>query len=145
MTSRSLFQRTCVILGLIVLSVYLFYTGKGHTLLIDTNAVTINDKELRSYASITVSIDGKEPGAPMGRAERDMVSVGGPRHRIVITDDSGAAEKIEKTFTIPTFMDTAVISIPAIIGDAPKEYWVVEFTPAPVEDAPLEQMYYQSD
>lgn len=145
MTSRSLFQRTCVVLGLIAISACLFYIGRGHTLLLDTNAVTIGGSELRSFTSATVSVDGKELDFPMGRAERAMVTVSGPKHRIVIVNDSDTAEKIEKNFTIPTFMDMAVVSIPAIIGNAPKESWVVEFTPAPAEDAPAEQMYYQSD
>lgn len=145
MTSRSLFQRTCVVLGLIAVSACLFYIGKGHTLLIDTNAVTIDDEELRSFASATVSIDGKELDFPMGRAERAMVTVSGPKHRIVIVNDADAAEKIEKTFKVPTFMEMAIVSIPAIIGNAPAEHWVIEFTPAPIEDAPAEQMYYQSD
>ena len=59
MTSRSLFQRGGVLIGLIALSVYLFYIGKGHALLIDTNAVTIDGKELRAPEEIEVSIDGQ--------------------------------------------------------------------------------------
>ena len=145
MTSRSLIQRTCVILGLIALAIYLFYVGKGHTLLLDTNAITIGGKELRSYASAAVSVDGKELNSSMGRAERVMVTVSGPGHRIVITDDADPAKKVERTFTIPTFMDMVVVSLPAIIGDAPAEYWVTKFTPPPVEDAPAEKMHYQKD
>lgn len=143
MTSRSLIQRTGVVLGLIALSAYLFYIGRGHTLLLDTNAVTIDGKELRSFASATVSVDGKELNSPMGRAERVMLVVSGPRHRISITDDADAGNKVERIFTIPTFMDRVIVSIPAILGDAPAEHWVTLFTPPPVEDAPAEKMQYQ--
>ena len=66
-----------LLIALIALSVYLFYIGKGHTLLIDTNALTIDGKELRSAEMIEVSIDGK-PAESMGRAERVQVLVGGP-------------------------------------------------------------------
>ena len=76
MTRRSLVQRSGVLLGLVLLSVFLFYIGKGHTLLIDTNAVTIDGKEFRSAEAIEVSIDSKEPES-MGRAERIQVLVGG--------------------------------------------------------------------
>lgn len=145
MTSRSLIQRTCVVLGLIALAAYLFYIGRGHTLLLDTNAVTIGGRELRSYASARVSIDGVEVEAPMGRAERVMVVVRGPGHRIEIADAADAGKKTERTFTIPTFLDMAVVSIPVILGDAPEEYWVVPFTPPPPEDAPAEKMHYQQD
>ncbi len=45
MTKRSLIQRTAVLLGLVGLSVFLFYIGKGHTILLDTNAVTIDGRK----------------------------------------------------------------------------------------------------
>ena len=142
MSSRSLIQRTCVVLGLIALAVYLFYIGKGHTLFLDTNMIIIDDKELRSYASITVSVGGKKLN--MGRAERVRVVVRGPRHKIVIIDDADADKKVEKAFTIPTFMDRAIVSIPAILGDMPQEHWVTLFTPPSLVDAPVEKMqYYQ--
>ena len=146
MTSRSLVQRTCVVLGLISLSAYLFYIGKGHTLLLDTNAVTIGDKELRSYPSATVSVNGKKLSSSMGHAERASVTVSGPKHTIVIVDDADTDNKVEKNFTIPTFMDRVVVSIPAILGEAPAEHWVTQFTPLPAVDTPVEKMqYYQVD
>ena len=145
MTPRSLIQRTCVILGLIALAACLFYIGKGHTLLLDTNAITVDGKELRSWSSATVSVDGKELNSSMGRAERVMVVVGGPRHTIAIVDDSDPDRRVERTFTVPTFLDMAIVSIPAILGDAPVEHWVVPFVPAPVEDTPVEKMQYQKD
>lgn len=144
MTSRSLTQRTCVVLGMIVLAVCLFYIGKGHTLLLDTNAVTIDGREFRAYASATVTVDGEELNSSMGRAERAMVVVSGPKHRIVIVDDADAAKRVEKTFTIPTFMDKVLVSIPAMLGDAPAEHWIAPFVPQAVEHAPVEKMqHYQ--
>ena len=146
MTLRSLFQRTCVVLGLLTLAAYLFYIGKGHTLLLDTNAVTIGGKELRSYTSVTVSVNGKNLNSSMGRAERAIVTVSGPKHTIVIVDDADSDKKVEKSFTIPTFMDRVVVSIPAILGDAPAEHWIAPFTPPPVVDTPVEKMqYYQAE
>ena len=145
MTSRSLIQRTCVVLGLIVLGVYLFYIGKGHTLFLDTNAVTIDGKELRSYESAAISVNGEKLRSPMRRAERVRVTVMGPTHTIVIVDDAdadNAAKKVEKTFRLPTFMDRAVVSVPAILGDAPQEYWITPFIPPRLEDAPIERMQF---
>lgn len=143
MTSRSLFQRVCVVIGLLALSAFLFYIGKGHTLLLDTNAITIGDRELRSFASAAVSVDGIELDSSMGRAERSMLTVRGPKHKIVIVNDSDTSERTEATFTIPTFMDMVLVSIPAILGNAPEEHWITLFEPAPIEDAPVEQMHYQ--
>ncbi len=144
MTTRSLVQRSCVLLGLVGLSVLLFYTGKGHTLILDTNAVTLNGQELKSAETIEVSVDGKEPES-MGRAERVMLNVAGPRHTISIEVVSGGDKKVSQRFALPTFMDTAVVSIPAILNDAPREAWVTKFVPPPVEDTPAEQMQKQED
>ena len=142
MTRRSLIQRSVAVIALLLLSVFLFYIGNGHTLLIDTNSLQVGDKEYRSAETVSVSIDGK-PEEMMGRAERVMLSVGGPSHTIVIEVVSGAEKKVEKKFSIPTFLDMAVISVPAILGDAPQEHWVTRFTPPPVEEAPAEQMVHQ--
>jgi hypothetical protein len=138
--SRSFIQRTCVVLALIVLLVYLFYIGKGHTLLLDTNAVTINNEELRAYASTAVSVNGKAIRNPMGRAQRVSVTVMGPKHTIVISDTANADNIVERTLIIPTFVDRIVVSIPAIIGDAPVEHWLVPFVPPSLADAPIERM-----
>lgn len=144
MTSRSLIQRACVVFGLVALSAFLFYIGKGHTLLLDTNSITINGKEMRAYQSATVFIDGKEVDT-MGRAERVMLNVGGPSHTITIVDDADPAKRVERKFAIPTFLDMVIVSIPAILGDAPPEHWVALFTPPPLEDAPVEKMQMQND
>ena len=144
MTSRSLIQRSGLVFALIALSVYLFYIGKGHTLLIDTNAVTISGQLIKSAETIEVSIDGKAAES-MGRAERIQVLVGGPQHTITIEVISGDDRKVEKKFTIPTFMESALVSVPAILGDAPPEHWVATFVAPDVEDAPAEQMHHEQD
>lgn len=144
MTRRSLLKRSGVLVALALLSMFLFYIGKGHTLLIDTNAVTIDGKEFRSAETIEVSIDGKEPES-MGRAERVQVLVGGPSHTITIEVVSGDERKVEKKLTLPTFMETAVISVPAILGDASPEHWIKPFVPPELEDSPAEQMVHESD
>ena len=144
MTTRSLVQRSCVLLGLVALSAWLFYIGKGHTLILDTNAVNLGGQELKSAETVNVSVDGKEPES-MGRAERVMVNVAGPRHTITLEVVSGGEKKVEQRFVLPTFMDTVVVSVPAILNDAPREHWVTRFVPPPPEDAPAEQMQKQED
>jgi len=146
MNSRSLIQRTCVVFTLIAISIYLIYIGKGHTLFLDTNMVTIDGKELRSYASVTVSVNGNKLKSSMGRAERVRVNVSGPKHTIEIVDDADTDRKVRKSFIISTFMDRVVVSIPAILGDAPAEYWITRFIPPSLVDAPVERMqFYQPD
>jgi hypothetical protein len=142
MTSRSLIQRSCVLLGLVALSAFLFYIGKGHTLLVDTAAVTIDGREFSSADTVSVSIDGREPES-MGRAERTLVQVGGPRHKITIEVVSGGDQKVEQRFSLPTFQDTALVSVPAILGGAPSQHWVTKYVAPPSEEAPAEQMQQQ--
>ena len=79
----------------------------------------------------------------MGRAERVMVTVAGPRHRIAIEVVSGGDKKVEGRLSIPTFLDTAVVSIPAILGGASPEPWVTPFVPARSEEAPAEKIQHQ--
>ncbi|MDR3672548.1 MAG: hypothetical protein P4L36_17005 [Holophaga sp.] len=139
MSARSLFQRSCALVGLVVLSAFLFYIGKGHTLLIDTNALTLDGKEFTSADSVNVSIDGKEPES-MGRAERSMVQVGGPRHTITI---EAGDRKVQERFSVPTSLDTALVSVPAILGGAPRQAWVTRFVAPAQEEAPVEQMQHE--
>jgi len=124
----------------IAVSIFLFYIGKGHTIFIDTNAITIDDKEMSSLDSVTVSVNGVQQ-KPMGRAQRVRVNVSGPKHTIEIVDDANTGNIVKNTITLPTFMERVVVSIPAILGGAPSEYWVTEFMP-PKVDAPVEKMQY---
>jgi hypothetical protein len=144
MSSRSLMQRGALLLALLMLSAWLFYIGKAHTLLIDTNAVTLDGREFKSGEAITVSVDGKAP-EDMGRAERILVLVAGQEHTIAIEVVSGGERKIEKRFRVPLFMDSALVSIPAMLGDAAPEHWVTQFAAADREDAPAEQMQHEGD
>lgn len=144
MTRRSLIQRSAVLLGLVLLSCCLFYTGKGHTLYLDTNAVTIDGKEYKSPETIEVRVDGREPES-MGRAERTMVSVGGPRHTLAIEVVSGGDQKLVQRITLPTFVHELQVSIPAILGGAPPSAWVTRFQAAAAADTPAEKMQSSED
>lgn len=142
MKIRSLIQRTALFLGIVLLSVYLYHAGKGHTLLIDTRAITVDGVEFSAPDSIAVSVNGSDEEF-MGRAERLMVDVMGPRHRIRIEDLSGGIGIVEAVFEIPTRMRTAIVSVSAILGSTPKVLWVAEFVPPPREAAAAEQMQFQ--
>ena len=142
MSMRSLVQRTCVVLALIALSVYFFNIGKAHVLLIDTNAVTIDGVELRSHESATIKVNDIELKSPIKQNERVSVTVGGPRHTIIISDDSDADSIVKREFTIPTFMERAIVSVPAILANAPEEHWITEFIPPPPQATPVEKMQF---
>ena len=68
MTARSLVQRSCVLAGLLVLSGFLFYIGKGHTVLLDTAAVTVDGHAIPYTATagtLTLRDDEGKPVASM--------------------------------------------------------------------------------
>jgi hypothetical protein len=144
MTRNSFVQRAGLLICLVVLSCFLFYIGKGHTIYIDTNALTVDGKEYKSAETIEVSIDGKEAES-MGRAERTMTLVGGPGHTITIEVVSGDERKVEQRFTLPTFMDSALVSVPAILAGLPEQHWVSAFVPASAEEASAEQMQHDEE
>jgi len=142
MIMRSLIQRTCVVLALIALAVYFFYIGKAHVLLIDTNAITIDGEALRSHESATIRVNNIELRSPIKQNERVSVTVGGPKHTIIISDDSDADNIVKREFSVPTFMERAIVSIPAILANAPEEHWVTEFIPPPPRATPVEKMQF---
>jgi hypothetical protein len=142
MSLRSLIQRTCVAITLIALSVYLFYIGKAHVLLIDTNSITIDNEVLRSHASATIRVNDIELRSPIKQDERVSVTVSGSRHTLVIVDDSDTDIIIKRNFTIPTFMERAIVSIPAIIANVPEEHWVNEFIPPRLQEETEEKMQF---
>jgi hypothetical protein len=143
MSRRSLVQRSCVLAFFLALSAFLFYVGKGHTILLDTRTLTIDGKEYRSAETVDVSVDGGK-AETMGRMERVMVTVSGPSHRIVI-EDLGSGTVVTKRFSLPTFAGMMLVSVPAILRDAPSAFWVTKFTAPAREAAPAEQMQREGD
>ena len=81
----------------------------------------------------------------MGRAERILVNVAGPWPTISIEVVSGDQRRVEKQFTLPTFIDSPRLSIPAILHHAPTAHWLSTFVPEEDEEAAAEQIQHQED
>jgi hypothetical protein len=143
MTCKTLALRAAVLVFMLGLSAGLFYIGKGHTLIVDTNSVVIGGKEYSSADMVSVSVDGRE-AEELGRAERIMLQLVGPSHRVVIEVLSGEDKKVEREFAIPTFLETALLSVPAILADTPPENWVTVFTPPPAQESAVERTVHQA-
>jgi hypothetical protein len=143
MTVKALSLRAAVLACLLALSAGLFYIGKGHTLIVDTNAVIIGGREFASADTVSVSIDGGQ-AEEMSRAERIMLQLVGPAHRVAIEVLSGEDKKVEREFAIPTFLETALLSVPAILADTPPEHWITVFTPPPAQESAVERTVHQA-
>lgn len=142
---RRTIVRAVLFLLVVLLSAWLFRVGKGHTLLLDTNTVEFDGKELRSAEAISVSVDGREP-EEMGRVERVIVdNLMGSSHSVVIEVISGEEKKIETSFTIPAAVDTALLRIAAVLNGAPGKEWVVPFVEEKAKEEAVEQTVHQEE
>lgn len=126
MTKRSLIQRSLAILALILVSVYLYMAGKSHTLILDTRMATVNGVEYKAPDSMDVKVNGAAPET-MGRAERIMVTVQGARHSISMEPLSGTPEPVTRTIRVPVSMDMVIVSLPAMLKNAPESAWIRPF------------------
>lgn len=144
MTRRTI-VRAVLLLLTALFAAWLFRIGKGHTLLLDTNTVELDGKELRSAEAISVSVNGREP-EEMGRVERVIVdNLMGSSHSVVIEVISGEEKKIETSFTIPASVDTALLRIAAVLNGAPEKEWVVPFVEEKKQEEAVEKTVHQDE
>ncbi|MBN1981103.1 MAG: hypothetical protein JW795_06205 [Chitinivibrionales bacterium] len=116
------------------------------SLIIDNSTVTIAGSEIKSFEHAMVTVDKNDP-EEIGRAERIMVQVSGPRHLIVVEIMKGAAAgtRIERRFSIPTMRSTSLLLLPVLVQGLPDSLWHSRFVPPEMEDAPAEQMIQQEE
>ena len=126
MTRRSVIARSIALAAVLGISAWMFVIGKGHAVYLDTNAITLDGVERAAPDTSIVTIDSLKE-EEMGRAERTMVNVAGPKHKVRIESMAGDGKVYERTFTIPTSMDSVVLSIPAIIAGAPDQVVLTKF------------------
>lgn len=126
MTKRSAIARAIALAAVFGLSAWMFVIGKGHAVYIDTNAIILDGAERAAPDTSIVTIDSLKE-EEMGRAERSMVTVAGPRHKVKVESMSGDGKVWERAFSIPTSMDSVVLSIPAVIAGAPDSAVVTRF------------------
>ena len=126
MKKRTLYR--VLALGCIVLlSIFLFWIGKGHTLLLDNKDVTIDGKSYAALNSLRVTINKQEPVAlrsGMRKLPKNMVA--GPWHtiKVEVLDNKEVIKIVEKKFSLP-LKDMFILNIPALLEDEP--LWVQEF------------------
>jgi hypothetical protein len=110
---RKLFIRILLLGAVVAFSVFLFSSGKGHTLLLDNKTATMGGHEHAAVSAVTVTVDSLKP-VKILPGERDLVVVKGVHHRITV---SGAGVTVEKRFELP-FEDMFLCSMPALLdGD----------------------------
>ncbi|MCX7776132.1 MAG: hypothetical protein N2067_08540 [Spirochaetaceae bacterium] len=114
MTTRSIIARALLVAALVLLAVAMYFIGKGHTLYLDTHAVTFEGTKHPAPLQVTVQVDNLKPEDLIDN-DRVAVSVMGQRHRLTIDQGDGSAP-ITRQFSIPLAMKEAVVSVTAALA-----------------------------
>ena len=108
-----------------LLSMFLYISGKGYDLLIDNQTVILNGMTYEASGTVRVYVDAQEP-LELWIDDRDISSVIGKKHRIRVElldeKEEKVIDSIEKDFIIDAKKGT-LFSIPALLGGASD--WVI--------------------
>ena len=106
-------QRIIVFIGLCLLGVWLFYTGREHQIFLDNRTLG----EYSALEQVNVSVNGEKYVELMSR-ERDMRKAVGPKAELkaeVFDEDGNIVNTITKTLELE-FSKDVMISLPALAG-----------------------------
>ena len=112
MNRRRFFIRLSLAVLWIGLGVLLFVMNRGHTLLIDNKDID----DLRADGLITVTLNKEKP-VEFFRGDRDILRVGGGRHRLHVSYTDGTPP-YENVFSLPLGPDMFLLSIPRMTSGA---------------------------
>ena len=108
-------QRIVLFVGLCLLGVWLFYTGREHQIFLDNKTIG----EYSALEQVNVSINGDRPVELMSR-ERDVRKAVGPIFELkaeAFDEEGNIANTITKTIELD-FSKDVMISLPALVGGA---------------------------
>jgi hypothetical protein len=125
---RRLIIRAALVLTWVGLGILLFIFNRGHSLLLDNR--NVENPSLRAPDFINVRVD-KSKNFEFFRGDRDMVNVGGGRHRIIVEYDDGTP-RFETTFTLPLGPDMFILSIPKMVNGVKPYFEVFHVQSQPV-------------
>ncbi|MBB6481707.1 DUF6672 family protein [Spirochaeta isovalerica] len=121
--------RSAALALLVLLALFFYFTGKGHSLLLDNKTVTLGGVEYAALNMLEVKVDRGEDREIFKR-DRIKEDVVGQGHKITVTYlDKGMEKVIEEKFRIRTGQDMYLISLPALIGGS--DQWLEPFDVEP--------------
>lgn len=122
------FMLVASLVGILVLT---FFSGRGHTILIDNKDAL--DGSASAIDGVLVSIDGLK-ALELYSGDRDMQKVKGQRHSVKVeTINDGT--KVERTIELPLMSDMMLLSIPKLVlGIEPCLETFVPLNIAPASD-----------
>lgn len=109
---RRPFIRIVLILLWILLGVIIFFTGRGHTLLVDNQSA--KDGSYKAFEMINVTVDNQND-EEIWEGERIRLTVAGAKHSIFVEFDDGR-EPVKREFVLPVKEDMYLLSVPKMIA-----------------------------
>jgi hypothetical protein len=106
--TKRLIVRGGVLIVYLALTILVFVSGRGHTVLVDNK--TAGDESYQAFSLVKVYV-GNGDGLELMPRDRDKVIVRGQRQLIRI-ETREPATVTEKTLRIPIGVDTILVSIP---------------------------------
>ncbi|GAK60964.1 hypothetical protein U27_00862 [Candidatus Vecturithrix granuli] len=128
--TRRTWYRLIALAFVVVLAVFLFWIGKGHTLLLDNKEIKRDGQKLKAERLVQVIINDQEPvevKSGIRKAAKDVVA--GPWHSIkieVLDRQKNVVKTVEKKFSLG-LNDMFVLSIPALLAE--NADWIEPFEP----------------
>ena len=104
--NRTTWIRLAAIVLILAFSVFLFFIGRQHTVLVDNKTITVNGTEVKALQLVEVQIN-KLDALELAARDRDKFEVTGQTHevKVVYTDSNWEEHVITRKFKIPLMQD----------------------------------------
>ncbi|HPE94402.1 MAG TPA: hypothetical protein PLQ90_11515 [Sphaerochaeta sp.] len=130
--NRTTWIRLAAIVLILAFSVFLFFIGRQHTVLVDNKTITVNGTEVKALQLVEVQVN-KLDALELAARDRDKFEVTGQTHevKVVYTDSNWEEHVITRKFKIPLMQDMVMILIPALVADAQADQsvWLENYEP----------------
>ena len=147
--TRTFWIRTAAIALILVFSVFLFFIGKQHTVLVDNKTVTVNGVEVKALQLVEVQVNSLD-SLELAARDRDKFDVTGQKHKVTViyTDANWEEHTIVRTFKVPLMQDMVMILLPALVANPVGEQslWLENYElPTYAMTAPAEEPVVTDD
>lgn len=115
--------RLLLVLALVGIAFWMFEIGREFDVLIDNEAVTINDREYPNVQYANVVLDGEGKPLFFEADDRLIRKMAGKKHTLrvdILDDDQETVTKtVERQIKLNSDTKAWMISLPAVVGEAP--------------------------
>lgn len=112
-----------LVLFFIALSVFLYASGKGYSLIFDNRDITLGDRAYKSPGHIRVTMDNKGRPLEIMEKDRDIMTVKGKKHfmkvEVLAEDEETVLSTAEREISI-RYDRGNLLSIPAFLAEDPE-------------------------